>query len=86
MSLLVSELESLKKDGGWERAALPGKFLSPGLEKCPGRTQEQSRLHRFSRSGSLLCHQKVMEQKVEKDFRLGLCNSYKGVRYWRNAL
>lgn len=48
MSLLVSELENLGKDGGWERAALPGKFIPPGLEKCSDRTWEQSRLPGFS--------------------------------------
>lgn len=40
MSLLVSELESLGKDGGCERAALPGKFIPPGLQKCTGAEQD----------------------------------------------
>lgn len=41
VSLLVGEQESLDKDGGWERAALPAEFIPPGLEKCPDSRAEQ---------------------------------------------
>lgn len=42
MSLLVAELENLQEDGGWQRAPVPGKFIPPGLEKCPDRARAAS--------------------------------------------
>lgn len=65
MSLLVRELESLEKDGAWQRAALPGKFIPPELEKCPDRTREPSGLHGFSGSESLLLCDFSMAQSRE---------------------